>query len=288
MRLLFTIPHYAQPETPACETPRYGSLAADLSPRVQALTACLTALYQLYNGEHWFINHAKCQAQHAVPVAPCQIDVVICTTRGCHVLDHLPVEPRYYIHQPTGAEPLLLGFACQAVLRERLGQYDWYSYLEDDLILRDPWHFIKLAWFNRHGGHDKLLQANRFEAGLNYPAPKVYVDGELDERVTAPFQNVHDSPAFVTELLGVPVRFERTPNPHSGCFFLSAAQMEHWAAQGHFHDHASRFIGPLETVATLGIMRTFKVYRPAAANADFLEVQHFGTGYLAQLTRSDR
>jgi hypothetical protein len=30
-------------------------------------------------------------------------------------------------------------------------------------------------------------------------------------------------------------------------------------------------------------MRTFKVYRPAAVNAGFLEVQHFGTGYLAQL-----
>jgi hypothetical protein len=214
---------------------------------------------------------------------PCTIDVVICTSRGCHLLDHLDVDPRYYTHLCTDAESLLLGFACQAVLRERLGRYDWYAYLEDDLILRDPWHFIKLAWFSRHAGTDKVLQANRFESGLNYPTPKVYVDGDLDERVTAPFQNVHDSPPIVGEALGVPVRFERTLNPHSGCYFLNAAQMEHWAAQRHFLDHDSRFIGPLETAATLGIMRTFKVYRPAAVNADFLEVQHFGTGYLAQL-----
>jgi hypothetical protein len=283
MRLLFTIPHYARPETPAEETPRYGSLACDPSPRVQALTACLTALHSLYNGARWFINHAKCEARNAGPDAPWKIDVVICTTRGCHLLDRLPVEPRHYIHHATDAEPLLLGFACQAVLRECLGQYDYYGYLEDDLILRDPWHFIKLAWFNRQVGDDKLLQANRFEAGLNYPVPKVYVDGDLDEQVTAMFQNVHDSPGIVADILGVRVRFERTLNPHSGCYFLNASQMEHWARQRHFLDHDSRFIGPLETTATLGIMRTFKVYRPAGDNADFLEVQHFATGYLAQL-----
>ena len=31
--------------------------------------------------------------------------------------------------------------------------------------------------------------------------------------------------------------------------------MSHWVSQPHFLDHASRFIGPLETAATLGIMR---------------------------------
>jgi hypothetical protein len=74
-------------------------------------------------------------------------------------------------------------------------------------------------------------------------------------------------------------------NPHSGCFFLNARQMEHWAAQRHFLDRDSRLIGPLETAATLGVLRTFKIYRPAPINADFLEVQHFGTDYLRQLVR---
>jgi hypothetical protein len=283
MRLLFTIPHYARPETPAEQTPRYGSLGKDLAPRLEALTACLTALHQLYNGAHWFINHARCEAHFAVPVSPCEIDVVVCTTRGHHLLDLLDVDRRYYTHHRTDTEPFLLGFACHAVLRERLGQYDWYGYLEDDLVLRDPWHFIKLGWFNCHAGAGKLLQANRFEAGLNFPTPKVYVDGDLDESVTAPFQNIHDSSPVVGDVLGMQVRFERTLNPHSGCFFLSAEQMAYWAAQRHFLDQDSRLIGPLESAATLGITRTFNVYRPAAVNADFLEVQHFGTGYLAQL-----
>jgi hypothetical protein len=75
----------------------------------------------------------------------------------------------------------------------------------------------------------------------------------------------------------------RTRNPHSGCFFLNARQMTHWAGQPYFGARESRFIGPLESAATLGLMRTFKVYRPAPANADFLEVQHAGTGYLERL-----
>jgi hypothetical protein len=53
----------------------------------------------------------------------------------------------------------------------------------------------------------------------------------------------------------------------------------------HFFDRTSRFIGPLETSATLGILRTFRIYRAAPRNADFLEIQHFGDGYLKRLCR---
>jgi hypothetical protein len=133
-------------------------------------------------------------------------------------------------------------------------------------------------------GDDKLLQPNRYEAGLNHLVPKVYVDGDLDEQVTAPFQDVRAGGPLAGEVMGLRVAFVRALNPHSGCFFLNARQMEHWARQPHFSDRASRFIGPLETAASLGIMRSFRVYRPAPANADFLEVQHFGTGYLERLS----
>ncbi|HVS38906.1 MAG TPA: hypothetical protein VMS17_25335 [Gemmataceae bacterium] len=286
MRLLFTIPHYVRPD--AADPPRHGSLAADVGPRTRALTACLAALHQHFNAPPSFIHHARGTAHAFAPTTPYQLDVVVCTTGGCHLLDQLPVQPRYYTHQPTDAEPPLLGFACHAALRERLGRYDYYCYLEDDLILHDPWLFLKLAWFNRCAGDDKLLQANRYEAGLNHLVPKVYVDGDLAERVTAPFQDVRDAGPLSAEVMGVRLLFERTLNPHSGCFFLNARQMEQWARQPHFLDHDSRFIGPLETAATLGIMRTFKIYRPAPANADFLEIQHFATGYLERLCLEDR
>jgi hypothetical protein len=281
-RVLVTIPHYARPGGPA-DGREHGSVTADPDARRRALTACLTGLHRLFNAPPWFIHHGCGRAHPAGPAVSYALDVVLCTTGGQHLLDSLPVAPNYYTHLATDVEPLLLGFACHDVLRERLGDYDYYCYLEDDLILHDPSFLVKLAWFNRGVGDDKLLQPNRYEAGLNHLVPRVYVDGDLDPAVTAPFQNVADSDLVAAEAFGVGVLFERTLNPHSGCFFLNARQMTHWAGQPHFGDRAAGFIGPLESAATLGILRTFKVYRPAPANADFLEIEHAGTGYLERL-----
>jgi hypothetical protein len=63
--------------------------------------------------------------------------------------------------------------------------------------------------------------------------------------------------------------------------------MAHWMRQPHFLDRSPAFIGPLESAATLGIMRTFRIYKPARENASFLEIEHFGTGFLSQLRRPD-
>jgi hypothetical protein len=282
--LLVVIPHYVRPAGEGRYGQRpHGALDTGPEPRVAALTACLSALHQLFSSAHGIIDHHRRIAHSVAAAVPYQVEIVVCTTRGHHVLDQLPVTPRCYTRLDTGAEPELLGFTCHDVLRDRLGQYDYYSYLEDDLVLHDPSFFGKLAWFNATAGNDKLLQPNRFEVGGNHLLPKVYVDGELAPYCTTPFQNVNDSPPLTLEVLGRAIVCERTLNPHSGCFFLNAGQMAHWAQQPHFADRQSRFIGPLETAATLGIMRTFKVYKPALANADFLEVQHHGTGYLAQL-----
>jgi hypothetical protein len=213
--------------------------------------------------------------------------VVICTTGGRHLLGELPAVRACCEHRETDTAPELLGFACHDVLRERLGRYDYYCYLEDDLVLHDPWLFTKLAWFCRHAGNDCLLQPNRFEAGLGHLVAKVYVDGDLTRDVTAPFQNIDDAPTLELEALGRRVVFRRPLNPHSGCFFLDARQMDRWANGPAFADRASRFIGPLETAATLGIMRTFRVYKPDLAHADFLEVRHHATGYLSRLCAAD-
>ena len=59
--------------------------------------------------------------------------------------------------------------------------------------------------------------------------------------------------------------------------------MSHWLKQPGFPQRDCSFIGPLESAATLGIMRTFKIYKPALENADFLEVRHFGDEYLKMI-----
>ena len=41
--------------------------------------------------------------------------------------------------------------------------------------------------------------------------------------------------------------------------------------------------GPLESAATLGIMRHFRVYKPARENAAFLEIEHLDRRYLGRV-----
>jgi hypothetical protein len=91
---------------------------------------------------------------------------------------------------------------------------------------------------------------------------------------------VAEKPELLGKIMNHPVTFCRAANPHSGCYFLNNRQMEHWVKQPHFLDRDTSFVGPLESAATLGIMRTFKIYKPAPTNASFLEIQHFGTAFL--------
>ncbi len=284
MRLLLTIPHFFDARGGKGRDGReHGSLAKDPEPRIQALRACLGALHQVCGAPQCVIDVSQRRTRPANPDTSYQLEIVICTTQGRHLLAELAPGTGPYHSHPTQAEPMLLGFECQAVLRDRLGQYDYYCYLEDDLVLHDPWFFQKLAWFNQHLGDHRLLQPNRFEAGPHPVVRKAYVDGDQAERATARFQDLRQARRLVSTVLGVRVVFLRARNPHSGCYFLNAAQMEHWAKQPYFLDRDTRYVGPLESAASLGIMRAFEVYKPAPENAAFLEIEHYGTAFLSKI-----
>jgi hypothetical protein len=75
-------------------------------------------------------------------------------------------------------------------------------------------------------------------------------------------------------VLGRTISFRRASNPHAGCWFLTQAQMKRFAAAAHFMDKQSTFIGPLESAATLSLLRSFPIYKPALDCADFLEIEH--------------
>lgn len=280
MRILFTIAHCFKPTTGG----RYASQRKDPQPRLQAMTASIAALHQLFGKSQWSIDISRRLALPANQIQAHKLDIVICTTQNYHLLAQLPLPSQLYQHHPTQVEPMLLGFECQAVLRDCFGQYDYYCFLEDDLILHDPWFFVKLSWFTQQFGNLSLLQPNRYETathGLSQKAYKAYIDGDLAPRVTAPFQNVQERSQLQTEALGMAITFRRALNPHAGCYFLNANQLAHWASQPYFLDRDTQFVGPLESAATLGIMKAFQVYKTAPEQAGFLEIQHFGMSYLS-------
>jgi hypothetical protein len=105
------------------------------------LIGSLTALHQLFGRSQYIINQEKHLAYPANQPYQHDLDIVVCTTGAWHLLDRVGVPRAFYTHQICDTEPMLLGFECHRVMRERLGQYDYYCYLEDDIILLDPWFF---------------------------------------------------------------------------------------------------------------------------------------------------
>jgi hypothetical protein len=284
MRIVVAIPHFFDLTRQPRRAPGHGALLGDPAPRIEALSGCVSALHQLLGGPQVVIDISRREAKGANShIAATKVDVVICTTKGQHLLSRLPLGRGAFSHHPTDAEPLLLGFECHAALYERLGDYDYYCYLEDDLIVRDPWFFVKQSWFGGQVGSGAVLLPNRYEVARGGVAWKAYLDGDLAAEVTAPFQNIAEAPELKASCLGREVSFRRPSNPHSGCFFLTGEQLRAWALRPDFLDRDTRFIGPLESAATLGLMRAFRIYKPAPEAGSFLEIEHAGTAFIGNL-----
>ena len=275
MRLLFTIPHYYGPG-PA----HYGS--TDASQRVQRITSlrsCITALHQhfgcnqnllLYGGEACPVNQKLVN----------EIDIVICINGSNHLLEELHLPPGSFRSREFEMDnPHFLGFSCYEVLREASDHYDWYCYLEDDLVISDPLFFCKLQLFYDVVNNARyLLQPNRYELGENPVFSKAYIDGPLWSD-SAEFLSGLRLPGCCDEILvqfGA-TAFRTTPalNPHSGCFFLTNVHLHHLLEQSWYGDRTVGYAGPLESAATQYIITLFHVFKPALECASFLEVHHY-------------
>lgn len=274
MRILFTIPHFFDPHGGGM----YGSLRADPRPRRNALATTIIGLHTTFGRRQGLLLNPIVQSNTAYGA---DVDVVVCTTGSNHLLADLNLPAGSYRHHATQASPRLLGFECHAVLRDGLGRYDCYCFLEDDLLITDPLFFEKLRWFNQLAGEDAVLQPNRFEIAVGQPCDKLYIDGNLkDPEYSEQLQDVSDRPIITGEIFGAPMKFQRVNNPHSGCFFLNARQMEQWAERPEFLNRDISFVGPLESAATFAVMHFFRAYKPARENAGFLEIRHLDNRYL--------
>ncbi len=281
MRVAIAVPHFFKPDGEG----HYGSVRDNPQPRIDAVTRSLMALHgNLGSRQFGFYYGDRMEVSEANQSTQLTLDVLICTRGDAHVLSKLPENQgieSLFTQVPVECEdPKLLGYECHRVLGDRLGQYDYYCYLEDDLMIHDPYFFWKLQWFTGQMGDHCVLQPNRFEVMESPIARKVYIEPDFDSRTgTNEYyaQNFTDNCELKGSFLEQPIEFERAGDPHSGCFFLNNNQMHHWASHPCFLDRETHFIGPLESAATLGLMKAFRVYKPSAVNASFLELQHNGS-----------
>ncbi|NET36402.1 MAG: calcium-binding protein [Cyanothece sp. SIO1E1] len=274
MRILFCIPHYFCPS----QNQFHGS-EREAKQRLYAFEKCLAALnYNFRQNQQGLLQGSQRRVLSANKELSHQLEVIVCTTGNYHLIEQLPAN--LCRHYETSAQPRLLGYECHQILRDGLDQFDFFCYLEDDLLINDALLFSKLKWFSNNAGNEALLQPNRFELNIKPFPHKIYVDGDLvNLQLSQQFQDRTHKPKLEATLMGEKYRFQRVDNPHSGCFFLNAAQMRKWVVTPYFLDRASDFWGPLESAATLGIMKTFNVYKPSQENAAFLEIEHLDPRY---------
>lgn len=276
MRILLTIVHYWDPQGGG----HHQSLRPDPSPRQQALQQQLLCLRRL-GLQQSFLHMADRAVYPANNDLRAEITLRVVTDGEHHVLDRLPEAFGdcfdEVITQPAHGK--LLGFEAQKHLAQGLeGDFDWFGYLEDDLLIHDPCFFTKLCWFEQWMGPEAVLLPQRVE----FPdrpdkVDRFYIDGPIDpeERVRL----VAPGPVLMLDGPGGRVAVEPALNPHAGCFFLSRRQMQHWVEQPHWQDGDVSFISPLESAATLGLAKTFALFKPCLSMAGWLEVQHYGTSF---------
>lgn len=278
MRILFAIPHYFAPSAAG----HYGSERTAAGRRAQIVRRCLAGLWQSFSEDlQSLIDGRQSSFRPANRQWSATVTVALCTTGNSHLVGELAGGGFHHVR--TNAEPRFLGFECHKLLRSGLGHYDYFGYLEDDLLISDALFFEKLTWFNTQFGAAAVLQPNRFEL-IRDPVPyKLYIDGNShDPTLGLGLQQIHEDRRLAAPALGRQVAFQRVENPHAGCFFLNAAQLARWAQEPDFAVPSSEFGGPLESAATLGIVRHFRAYKPARENAAFLEIEHLDLRYLGR------
>jgi len=283
MRILVTIPHYHGPTRAAFQRAAYGSTGSDASVRIDALRASITALHHHFSFQAVMYSDVGRVVLRAPDGGRSHtLDIVVVTTGGRHLLDGLGLPGGLFNHREVVTDPLTLGFACHEVLAENLGRYDYYCFMEDDLVITDQGFFDKLTWFNEKFGAESVLFPNRYETLLSAPCKKLYIDRATLENLPEQSASPDDRRAIHEAFLARPLVLKRPSNPHSGCFFLNEAQFRTWREQPYFLDRNAGFVGPLESAATLGVMRTFKIYKPWDDWPGFLEIHHACNRYLGR------
>lgn len=202
-----------------------------------------------------------------------RVELVLNTIAESHVAAELPgyLRSRIEVRERSEVEPLFLGFEAQDEYVRRRDDFEWFFYLEDDLVLGDSLVLEKLEYFDGSAPNEALLLPHRYEL---FDGKKVYMD--LRSK-WAPGEERTTSRLTAIEIGGW--RFAEFPNPHSGCYFLSRRQLARWLDTGRRWYGLASYQGPREAAATGCLEECFRIYKPHPDNMNFFEIQHLGTKY---------
>jgi len=278
MRILVTIPHYFREVSanPTNQSNRVGARPL----REAALVNTVSGLWQLFGRSIYGLDHHARVAWQVAHPDRHELDIVLCTVGDDHLLAGLPELAGMYRRHSANIDPLRLGFECHRLIQDAGDGYDFYVYLEDDIVCSDPMLFRKRVLFDRAFDAMALLQPQRYEIAVSEPVHKLYCDYRIDPAATAAYQDIFEEPLLSMPFCGEALQFERSSYPSAGCFILNAEQRQIWLESPAFLDGDESYMSPLDSAATLSIMKTFRVYKPVLDHSWFFELRHFSPRWL--------
>jgi hypothetical protein len=199
----------------------------------------------------------------------CELTIVVSSLVGRNVVHRLPDYQRQRIHlqlEPN-YDPLFIGFRVQEQLIENADRFDWFIFVEDDILIHDSCFLDKLIAFSKHSTVQDVLMPNRYEL---LEGTKRYIDLTIDSELAW-------NRLSKIEVNGV--KFAECSNPHSGMYCLSKAQIQFWKRSGRLFHNQNIMVSPLESAATFCLLECFNLYKPHPQNLHYLEVQHYDTKY---------
>lgn len=284
MRAIVIIPHYFHPEMGAAHSSVDESRRAE---RTAAVERVLASWRHGLGGPQAVLNIERKRFETVNPSLN-DITLVVLTTGGRHLLDDtLAKRHRVNVIDCKTDAPRMLGYEASRIFADNAHKYDLFIFSEDDLLVTDPLFLEKARWFFESFGYRRALMPNRYEWNPSGPAYKTFIDGDLRPRAWERWVAAMPDEEFLSaSALGTPWTFRRARNPHSGMHILSREQVDHWRRQSHWDDKDISFIGPLESAATLGILKTFSIYKTWGRSLGFFAVEHLDRRFSSIPSRS--
>jgi hypothetical protein len=250
LRLLFVIAHVVPPAQ------------QDNPVFLERLQACMDALLKSYDGF--------------------QKTIILLSKQGYSIASQLPayMAKNFTVYESKQTDPMLVEFDAWHLMEKYAGTYDYFTFLEDDILMEDTWWFNKMEQFNEAVANTSyLLFPHRYEysEGTKYYNDQMMMEGHVSERYH--FQ------ANLGFGLGT-LQFCQYENPHAGMYCLQAAQANNWLAKGNPYQYETTAYGTLESAATFNLMHQFEIFKPHPTCMHFLQVRHWGAKYLAQFEKA--
>ena len=272
MKVIVSMPHYYKEKAEAS----YGSSRkGQRQARSLALVQCISSLLAMHKSSDDLILNigmrgigmAKSDGRQGEVV----VDIHVFTDGENTIEEALNIfKNTIEIHKVKLDDSRAIPLKARDFLIKEGPKYDLCIYMEDDLIIRDNQFLEKQIWLLEQCKHKAVLMPHRTEWVPMAKGQRLLVDGPLRadfiEKFCSPKRNVAKGKFHGREVI-----FDQTDNPHSGLFCISGKQASELSK---LEQPVVGFISPLETAATLTVLRQYAVLKPSWSNRDFLWVEH--------------